>query len=72
MTKNQASRRQRVPTHAALVKALTVAVKQHLLANGVEPAIVNEGILKTALVGYNATLANSAQDPGTSGYPSKA
>ena len=47
----------RVPTSAALVKHLTLHLKRHLLDNGVEPRVLNEEVVKAALLEFNANQA---------------
>ena len=51
----------KVPVSAALVKALTLSVKKHLLDNGVEPAVVNDAVLRAALQDYNASIDNASK-----------
>jgi hypothetical protein len=48
----------KVPLNARLVATLTRAVKQHLLNSGVEPALMNDEVIRTALREYNAAQAH--------------
>lgn len=45
-----------VKVNAKLIKTLTLAVKKHLLDNGGEPAIINDEVIRSALVEYNASV----------------
>jgi hypothetical protein len=48
----------KVPVNARLVASLTRAVKRHLLNNGVEPAVMNEEVIRAALQAFNAEQPN--------------
>lgn len=47
---------EKVKVNAKLVKALTLAVKKHLLDNGREPALINDEVIRSALADYNASV----------------
>lgn len=49
---------ERVTINAKLVKTMTLAVKKHLLDNGGEPALINDEVIRSALVEYNASVGN--------------
>jgi hypothetical protein len=45
----------KVPVNTRLVACLTQAVKQHLLNSGVEPAVINDEVIRAAFREYNTT-----------------
>jgi hypothetical protein len=51
--KSAAPKSAKVPVNASLVASLTRAVKQHLLNSGVEPAVMTDEVIRTALCEYN-------------------
>jgi hypothetical protein len=51
--KSAAPKSVKVPVNARLVASLTRAVKQHLLNSGVEPAVMTDEVIRTALCEYN-------------------
>jgi hypothetical protein len=55
MAKGTKSGKVKVPTTGELVRTLSRTVKKHLLDNGIEPAVMNEEVIRAALREFNAT-----------------